>query len=107
MLKNFNELLEDINKKQKDFVEKMQAKFINLDNEKRKYNLIMLGILWRTYLSTLGTIEEKGKGFTIEDLNLIKSISLDEEKDKNKDNNFIPMINGFENLNISNSNENK
>ena len=87
MQKNFNELLEDINKNQKDFVEKMQAKFNNLDNEKRKYNLIMLGILWRTYLSTLGTIEEKEKVFTTENLNLIKSISLDEEKDKNKDNN--------------------
>ena len=106
MQKNFKELLEDINKSQKDFVEKMQTKLNNLDNEKRKYNLIMLGILWRTYLSTLGTIEEKEKVFTTENLNLIKSISLDEEKDKNKNNNFIPIINEFENLNKLNSNEN-
>ena len=103
-LKNFNEILEDINKKQRDIVEKIQSKYKNSDDEKKKYKLAMLGILWKTYLLTLGSIEDKGKDFTMGDFKLIKSISLDEEKDK--ENYFIPIINTFQNLNLNKSNLN-
>jgi len=87
--KNFNKILEDINKRQKEMIEKLTNKFNSFDSEKRKYKLKMLGILYSTYLSTLGTLEEKD--FSMEELNLIKSL----EEDNNKNNNFIPVINQF------------
>ena len=90
--KNFNKILEDINKRQKEMIEKLTNKFNSFDSEKRKYKLKMLGILYSTYLSTLGTLEEKD--FSMEELNLIKSL----EEDNNKNNNFIPVINQFQNL---------
>ena len=73
-------------------IEKLTNKFNSFDSEKRKYKLKMLGILYSTYLSTLGTLEEKD--FSMEELNLIKSL----EEDNNKNNNFIPVINQFQNL---------
>ena len=68
--KNFNIILEDISKKQKEIIEKIKTKFNNYDSEKRKYKLQMLSILWSTYLLTLGSLEDKE--FSNEDLNLIK-----------------------------------
>ena len=90
--KDFNKILEHINKRQKEMIEKLTNKFNSFDSEKRKYKLKMLGILYSTYLSTLGTLEEKD--FSMEELNLIKSL----EEDNNKNNNFIPVINQFQNL---------
>ncbi len=75
-------------------IEKLTNKFNSFDSEKRKYKLKMLGILYSTYLSTLGTLEEKD--FSMEELNLIKSL----EEDNNKNNNFIPVINQFQNGNL-------
>ena len=92
--KDFNKILEHINKRQKEMIEKLTNKFNSFDSEKRKYKLKMLGILYSTYLSTLGTLEEKD--FSMEELNLIKSL----EEDNNKNNNFIPVINQFQNGNL-------
>ena len=92
--KDFNKILEHINKRQKEMIEKLTNKFNRFDSEKRKYKLKMLGILYSTYLSTLGTLEEKD--FSMEELNLIKSL----EEDNNKNNNFIPVINQFQNGNL-------
>ena len=85
--KNFNKILEDINKRQKEMIEKLTNKFNDFDSEKRRYKLKMLGILYSTYLSTLGTLEEKD--FTNEELDLVISL----EEGNNQNNNFIPVIN--------------
>ena len=94
---DLNEIIEDIYKKHKEIIEKLKSQFNNVNDEKRKYKLNMLAILYRTYLSTFGTIGEKD--FTNEDLNLIKSLISDEENEK--DNNFVPIINSLENSNFN------
>ena len=94
---DINEIIEDIYKKHKEIIEKLKSKFNNSDDENKKYKLSMLALLYRSYLSTFGTIEEKN--FTNEDLNLIKSLISDEEKEK--DNNFVPIINSLENSNFN------
>ena len=101
--KNFNIILEDISKKQKEIIEKIKTKFNNYDSEKRKYKLQMLSILWSTYLLTLGSLEDKE--FSNEDLNLIKLLVSEEEKDKFND--FIRILHTFQksNSNLINSNQ--
>jgi len=95
--KDFNIIIENISKKQKEILEKIKTKFNNYYSEKRKYKLQMLSILWSTYLLTLGSLEDKE--FSNEDLNLIKSLSSEGEKDKFKD--FILMLNKFQQSNSS------
>ena len=101
--KNFNIILEDISRKQKEIIEKIKTKFNNYDSEKRKYKLQMLSILWSTYLLTLGSLEDKE--FSNDDLNLIKLLVSEEEKDKFND--FILILNTFQksNSNLINSNQ--
>ena len=101
--KDFNIIIEDISKKQKEIIEKIKNKFNNFDSEKRKYKLQMLSILWSTYLLTIGSLEEKE--LSNEDFNIIKSLSSEEEKDKFND--FILIINTFQNSNLINNNQNK
>ena len=96
--KDFKKIIEDISKKQNEIVEKIQNKFNIFDSEKRKYKLKMLAILYTTYISTLGSLEEKG--FTIDDLNLIKSLLPDSDEN----NKFNQVINTFQNLGLNNSN---
>ena len=95
--KDINKILDDINKKQKEIIGKLENKFNIFDSEKRKHKLKMLAILYTTYLSTLGSLEEKD--FTIEDFNLIKSL----EEDKDQINNFIPVVNILQNLDLEKS----
>ena len=99
---NFNEIIENIGKNQKAIIEKLKTKLNNLDSEKRKYKLNMLAILWSTYLSTLGTLEEQN--FTNEDFNLISSLT---PENKYKINNFIPIINEFQVQNLINNEPNQ
>ena len=99
--KDFDKIIENIYKRQKEIVGKVQTKFNIFDSEKRKYKLKMLAILYTTYLSTLGSI--KDEAFSIEDLNLIKSLSINE----NINNNFISVINAFQDNNMRNVNSNK
>ena len=100
--KDFNIIIiENISKKQKEILEKMKTKFNNFDSEKRKYKLQMLSILWSTYLLTIGSLEDKE--FSNEDFNLIKSLISEEEKDKFND--FIPILNAFQNSNLINNNQ--
>ena len=99
---SFDELIENIGKKQKEIIEKLRNKIDNFDSEKRKYKLNMLAILWSTYLSTLGSLEEKE--FTNEDFNLISSLTPEEQP---KINNFIPIINIFQSSNLINNEPNK
>jgi len=96
-------ILEDINKKQKEIIEKIKTKFNNFDSEKRKYKLQMLSILWSTYLLTIGSLEEKE--FSNEDFDLIKSLTSEEEKDKFND--FLPILNEFKNSNLIKNNQNQ
>ena len=98
--KDVNLLLDDISKKQKEIIEKIKTKFSNFDSEKRKYKLQMLSILWSTYLLTIGSLEDKE--FSNEDLNLIKSLISEEEKDKFND--LIPIFSTFQNSNLMMSN---
>ena len=100
--KDFNIILDDINKKQKEMLEKIRAKFTLFDSEKRKYNLQMLSILWSTYLSTMVNINQKE--FTKEDFDLIKSLTSEENKEKISD--LFSLINSFENPNINNNVQN-
>ena len=44
--KDFNIILDNISKNQKEILEKIKTKFTIFDSEKRKYNLQMLSILW-------------------------------------------------------------
>ena len=99
--KDVNLILDDISKKQKEIIEKIKTKFNNLDSEKRKYKLQILLILWSTYLLTIGSLEDKE--FSNEDFNLIKSLISEEEKDKFND--FIPILNAFQNSNLINNNQ--
>ncbi len=39
--KDFNIIIEDISRKQKEIIEKIKTKFNNFDSEKRKYKLQM------------------------------------------------------------------
>ena len=94
---DFNKIIENINKKQKEIIEKLQNRFNKFDSEKKKYNLKMLAILYTTYLSTLGSIDQND--FKEEDLLLIKSLT-----DSGENNNFNEVINTFQNLNKSNDN---
>jgi len=99
--KDFNIIIENISKKQKEIIEKIKNKFNNFDSEKRKYKLKMLSILWSTYLLTIGSLEDKE--FSNEDFNLIKSPTSEEEKDKFND--FIPILNTIQNSNLMISNK--
>ena len=99
--KDFNYIIEDIVKKQKEILEKLQPKFSIFDSEKRKYKLKMLSLLYTTYLSTLGNM--KDKDFSMDDLNMIKSLSLSEDKNDI----FIQAINTFKNLNSIKEGPNK
>ena len=101
--KDFNIILADINKNQKEMLEKVKTKFTLFDSEKRKYNLQMLSILWSTYLSTMGNISQKE--FTKEDIDLIKSLTSEEDKEKIND--LFTLINSFENKNINNNIQNQ
>ena len=92
---NFDEIIENIGKKQKEIIEKLKTKFNIFDSEKRKYKLNMLSILWSTYLSTLGTLEDKD--FSKEDFNLITSLT---SADQSTINNFVPIINAFKAQNV-------
>ena len=92
---NFDEIIENIGKSQKEIIEKLKTKFNNFDSEKRKYKLNMLAILWSTYLSTLGSLDNKD--FTKEDFNLITSITSEPQN-----NNFVPIINIFQDKNLRN-----
>ena len=92
---NFDEIIVNIGKKQKEIIEKLEEKFNIFDSEKRKHKLSMLAILWSTYLSTLGTLEDKK--FSKEDFNLITSLT---SADQSAINNFVPIINAFEAQNI-------
>ena len=92
---NFDEIIENIGKKQKEIIEKLKTKFNIFDSEKRKYKLNMLSILWSTYLSTLGTLEDKD--FSKEDFNLITSLT---SADQSTINNFVPIINAFNAQNV-------
>ena len=92
---NFDEIIENIGKKQKEIIEKLKTKFNIFDSEKRKYKLNMLSILWCTYLSTLGTLEDKD--FSKEDFNLITSLT---SADQSTINNFVPIINAFKAQNV-------
>ena len=56
----------------------------------------MLSILWITYLLTIGSLEDKE--FSNEDFNLIKSLISEEEKDKFND--FIPILNTIQNSSL-------
>ena len=94
-LNNFDEIIENIGKKQKEIIEKLKTKFNIFDSEKRKYKLNMLSILWSTYLSTLGTLEDKD--FSKEDFNLITSLT---SADQSTINNFVPIINAFKAQNV-------
>ena len=90
---DFNKIIENMNKKQKEILEKLNTKFGIFDSEKRKYNLKMLALLYASYLSTLGTIDSLD--ITSDDFSLIKSLfSEDENKKCDK---FIPVINSFQN----------
>ena len=94
---DFNKIIENINKKQKEIIEKLQNRFNKFDSEKKKYNLKMLAILYTTYLSTLGSIDQND--FKEEDLLFIKSLT-----DSGDNNNFNVVINTFQNLNKPNNN---
>ena len=98
---NFHLIIEDINKKHKEIIEKIKTKFNKFDNEKRKYKLQMLSILWSTYFLTIGSLEDKE--FSNEDFNIIKSLISEEEKDKFND--FIPILNTFKIPNLMNNNQ--
>ena len=74
--RNFNILIEDISKKQKEIIEKIKNKFNNFDSEKRKYKLQMLSILYCTYLLTLGNLEEKEFSFETNISNICFSLSF-------------------------------
>ena len=100
--KDFNIILDNISKNQKEILEKIKTKFTIFDSEKRKYNLQMLSILWSTYLLTVGNLDQKE--FSKEDLDLITSLTS--EKDKKKINNFISLTNSFQD-NLNNNTENQ
>ena len=97
--KDFNELIENIGKNQKEIIEKLKTKFNIFDSEKRKHKLNMLSIIWVTYLSTIEKLEEKK--FTKEDFNLI--FSLTPNVQNSQMNNFISMINGIQAPNLINN----
>ena len=87
---DFNKIIEDISYNQKEILNELEKKFNTFDSEKRKNKLKMLSILWITYLSTVGTIENEE--ITKEDLDLIKSLF-----DKQNNNNFIPLMTKLQN----------
>ena len=97
--KDFNELIENIGKNEKEIIEKLKTKFNIFDSEKRKYKLNMLSIIWVTYLSTIEKLEEKK--FTKEYFNLI--FSLTPNVQNSQMNNFISMINGIQAPNLINN----
>ena len=97
---NYNEILENIGKKQKEIIEKLKIKLNIFESEKRKHKLSMLAILWSTYLSTLGSLEDKE--YTKEDFDLITSLASQPHN-----NNFIQIINVFQAQNIKNNEPNK
>ena len=98
---DFNKIIDNMSQKQKEIIAKLSSKFSIFDNEKRKYNLKMLALLYTSYMSTLGTIDTID--ITSDDLLLIKSLFNDDEN--NKCNHFIPIINSFQNLNSLKSTE--
>ena len=63
----------------------------------------MLSILWSTYLLTIGSLEDKE--YSNEDFNLIKSLISEEEKDKFND--FIPILNTIQNSSLMMKNKQK
>lgn len=97
---NYDEILENIGKKQKEIIEKLKIKLNIFESEKRKHKLSMLAILWSTYLSTLGSLEDKE--YTKEDFDLITSLTSQPHN-----NDFIQIINVFQAQNIKNNEPNK
>ena len=97
---DLDKILEEINQNQKIILGKLQTKFNNFHSSKKKYQINMLAILYSTYLSTLAKIEENE--ITEEDFNLIKS--LYQNNSENINNNFVPTINLFRQLNLSKQN---
>ena len=93
---DLDNILDDINKKQKEVLKTLKVKIGSLTDEKMKNRLITLSLLYITYLSSLNYFEEKD--ITNEDLNMIKLLLSSDENYK-KEINFIPLISAFKNLN--------
>ena len=98
---DFNKIIDNMSQKQKEIIEKLTTKFGIFDSEKRKHNLKMLALLYTSYINTLGTIDTID--ITSDDFLLVQS--LFNEEDNNRCAQFIPIINSFQNINITQQNE--
>ena len=111
-----NEILENVNRGQKealDILKGFEAKNISID--KKSYNskrLILISMLWGTYIGTIGSLEEKN--ITKDDLIFLNEVSNVNNKNKINEelNIFNLIINSLTNLylnmnNINNQNNNK
>ena len=94
---DFNKIIDNMSQKQKEIIEKLTTKFGIFDSEKRKHNLKMLALLYTSYINTLGTIDTID--ITSDDFLLVQS--LFNEEDNNRCAQFIPIINSFQNINIT------
>ena len=47
---DFNKIIDNMSQKQKEIMVKLNSKFNIFDNEKRKYNLKMLALLYTSYI---------------------------------------------------------
>ena len=92
---DLDEILDDINQKQKVVLKKLKDKIDSFTDEKRKNRLIMLSFLYTTYLSSLDYLGLKD--ITNEDLNTIK-LMIQNEADSKNEINFIPLLSAFKNI---------